>query len=136
MTTVPSIRRKDLIYPELSYQIVGALFAVYHELGSGYLERVYQEAVAHALTENGLVFREQVPVPVEFRGKKVGQYFLDFVIGEKVILELKQGNRFRRGNTDQVNAYLKSTGLQLAILANFTPEGVKFRRFVNIPSLS
>lgn len=130
----PKLKNSDVIFPELSYRIVGTLFDVSNSIGCGHLERVYQKAVAEALKTEGLKFKEQVPVQVDYQGKKVGKYFLDFLIEDKVVLELKQGERFLRGNINQVNAYLKSTGLKLAILANFTPQGVLFSRLVNIYS--
>ncbi|MFA6100077.1 MAG: GxxExxY protein [Patescibacteria group bacterium] len=122
----------DLVLPELSYQIVGMLFDVYNTLGYGHLERVYQKAIAEELKRKGLEFKEQVAFNVDYQGKKIGSYFLDFLIEDKVILEIKQGERFLRGNLNQVNAYLKASGLKLAILANFTPQGVLFKRLVNI----
>ncbi len=128
----PSLKRGDLVFPELSYKIVGALFDVYNALGHGHLEKVYQRAVTEALKERGLAFREQVPTDAVFHGKTVGKYLLDFLIEDKVVLELKQGDRFRKGNIDQVNAYLQATDRQLAILANFTQQGVLFRRIVNV----
>ena len=124
--------RKDVVYPELSYQIVGALFDVSNEIGSGHLERVYQRAVAKALQQRNLSFVEQIPFDICFNGEKVGDYILDFLIEGKVILELKQGDRFKRANLDQVVAYLKATHCRLALLANFTSQGVKYRRLVNI----
>ncbi len=127
-----TVVRKDIVYPELSYQIVGALFDVANEIGSGHLERVYQRAVAKALHQRKLSFVEQVPFDIRFDGEKVGDYILDFLIEGKVVLELKQGDRFKRANLDQVVAYLKATGCKLALLANFTSQGVKFRRLVNI----
>ncbi len=126
------INNSSLVLPELSYQIVGILFDVNNSIGYGHLERVYQGAVAEALKANKLKFKEQVPFSIEYQGKKIGKYRLDFLIEDKVVLEIKQGERFLRGNISQVNAYLKSTGLKLAILANFTPQGVLFKRLVNI----
>jgi len=132
--TGENVKRRDLVHPELSYKIVGALFDVYNVLGHGLLEKNYQRAVAEAFKTRGIAFKEQVPVPLSFQGKEIGKYFLDFLVEESVVLELKQGDRFRKGNLDQVNAYLRSSGLRLAILANFTQNGVLFRRIVNTNS--
>jgi GxxExxY protein len=129
----PVLKRGDLILPELSYKIVGVLFDVYNVVGPGHLERVYQRAVAEALKERKLKFIEQVSAPLVFKGKAIGKYLLDFLIEDKVVLELKQGDRFRKSNIDQVLAYLASTNRELAILANFTQQGVLFRRIVNSP---
>ena len=84
----------SLLYPELSYKIVGTLFQVSNKLGGGYLEKYYQKAVAECLKTEGLKFAEQVHAPFMFNGVKIGQCFLDFLIEDKIILELKKGNRF------------------------------------------
>jgi GxxExxY protein len=125
------VRKPGLVLPELSYQIVGALYDVYNEIGFGHRECVYQRAVAEALQSRAISFAEQYTVPVMFHDKKIGSYRLDFLIDDEVILELKQGDRFRASNLKQILSYLKSLNKQLAILANFTREGVLFRRIVN-----
>jgi len=125
------LRRLDLVLPELSYQIVGSLFEVSNELGAGHLERVYQRATAMALQERGIAFREQVRVPLQFSNTPVGWYQLDFLIEDAVVLELKQGERFKAANIKQVNVYLQSAQKPLAILANFCKEGVLFKRILN-----
>ena len=125
------LKRKDLIYPELSYQIVGILFDVYNELGPGHREKYYQQAIALALKNNNIGFEREAYIPVKYRASKVGKYFLDFLVGSKVVLEVKKGDYFPAGNIKQVDTYLKATGLKLGILANFTNSGIKFKRIVN-----
>lgn len=124
--------KKDLVYPELSYLIVGILFNIYKELGDGYQEKYYQKAVAIELKKHKLDFREQVSIPLKYKGEKIGNYFLDFVIEKKIVLELKKGDRFFKKNIEQVYGYLKAGNLKLGILANFTKRGVKFKRIVNL----
>ncbi len=124
--------RTDLIYPELSYKIVGILFDVYNQLGYGYQERYYEKATATALKLARLNYKEQFPVPLRFKGEKIGDYFLDFLVEDKVVLELKRGERVAKSNIDQIYAYLKATDLKLGILAQFAPSGIKFRRILNI----
>ncbi len=123
---------KKILHPKLSYQIVGLLFAVYNELGCDYQEKYYQRAVAQALKNSGISFKEQVLVPLEFQGKNIGRYFLDFLIEEKIILEIKRGDHFSIGNIRQIYCYLKATNLDLGILANFTSTGIRYKRIVNI----
>lgn len=77
-------------------------------------------------------FEEQVSAPLKYRAEKIGQYFLDFLIENKIVLEIKKDNLFRKPNIDQVYAYLKSTGLKLEIIANFTRDGVRFKRIINV----
>jgi len=123
---------EKVIYPELSYKIVGILFEVYNSLGPGYQEKYYQKAIALALAENKIKFKVEVPITINFKGNKIGQYFLDFLIEEKIILEIKKGNYFSKKNIEQVYAYLRVTELKLAILANFTSTGIKFCRILNL----
>ncbi len=77
-------------------------------------------------------FREQVAVPLVFRGTRIGTNFLDFLIDDTVILEMKKGDYFHRTNFEQVNQYLRATGLKLALIAVFTSKGVRVKRIVNI----
>ena len=122
---------EQVIYPELSYQIVGILYEVYNELGYGYREKHYERAIAQSLARQRLPFKRQLVYRIMFKGECVGRYFLDFLIDDKIILELKCGNYFSRQNMWQVRAYLFVSKKQLAILANFTAEGVRYKRVVN-----
>lgn len=126
------LRRKDIIYSELSYNINGALFNVFKELGYGHLEKVYQKAISLMLKKIGLKFNEQVLTKIEFNGEIIGKYFLDFLIEDKIILEIKQGNYFSKSHIEQIHNYLKANKLKLGLLANFTMNGVKIKRIVNI----
>jgi len=128
------ILKKDLIYPELSYQIIGVLFEVYNQLRPGYHEKYYQKAVAAGFNESGLSFKEQVCVPLTFKDCNVGRYFLDFVVDNKIVIEIKKGERFSKKNIDQIVAYLKSNALKLGIIANFGSRELKFRRIINFDS--
>lgn len=121
-----------LIYPELSYQIVGKAFDIYNEIGSGYKEVVYQKALAKSFKDSGIEFKEQVYSPIIFKGENVGRCYLDFLVDGKIIIELKSGNKFLRQNINQVYSYLKASNLRLGILVNFTREGVKFKRIINL----
>lgn len=126
------LKRDDLIYPKLCYQVMGILFEAYRQLGPGYQEKYYQKVVALELKNCKLNYKQQVRVPLEYKGAKVGNYFLDFLIENRMVLELKKGDRFSKKDIEQVYAYLKATGLKLGIIANFTSKGVRFKRIVNI----
>lgn len=129
----PELNRNDLLFPELSYQLIGVAFAVHNELGAGHLEKIYQRAYAKELAAQKMNFREQVPYNVMYKGESVGKSFLDFLVEDKVIIELKRNDKYSIKNIEQVSNYLKVSGLQLAILIHFSVEGVKFKRIVNIP---
>ena len=128
----PQIRRNDLVYPELSYEIIGYAYEVWDELGPGHLEKVYQKSFAIVLRNNNRKFQEQVYYSLKFKNEIVGKGFLDFLIDDKIIVELKKDGNFSKTNIEHVLNYLKLSNLKLAILINFTKEGIKFKRIVNV----
>lgn len=127
-----ALQRTDLIYPELSYQIIGALFGVFNELGYGYREKFYQRAIAQEFSKSNIKFAQEYRLPVVFRGEKIGDHIFDFLIDDKVVLELKQGDHFSKNDIIQAFEYLKGSNLKLAILARFTRKGLQYKRIVNI----
>jgi len=126
------LKEKKLLYPELSYRVVGILFDVYNELGYGYQEKYYERAIETELKSKGINYKKQLYVPLEFKNQKIGNYFLDFLIEDKIVLELKKGDRFSKKNIDQVYGYLKVKNLKLGIIAQFSSTDLKFKRIVNI----
>ena len=126
----------EILYKELSYAIVGAAMEVHRTLGPGYLEAVYQAALAHELMLCSLPFEEQVQLPVYYKGKLVGDYIADFVIDSKVILELKAVTELHDSHRAQAINYLASTGFQLAILLNFGSTRLQQERLVRFQSKS
>ena len=84
------------------------------------------------MIDNKIPFEEQLKVDLTFNGDKIGVYFLDFLIDNKIILELKKKDFFSKNDINQVYTYLKSTGLKLGIIAHFTSKGVRFRRILNL----
>ncbi|MDP1802298.1 MAG: GxxExxY protein [Bacteroidota bacterium] len=127
-----TLKRNDLVYPELSYKIIGCAFEVFNELGFGHAEKYYQKAMAIALKNTGLTYKEQFYAPLKFQGELVGKLYLDFLVEEKIIIELKKNAHFSKSNIDQVNQYLLSSKLQLALLINFSSKGIISKRLVNI----
>ena len=91
-----TLKRRDLIYPELSYKIVGILYETFNSLGYGYKETYYQRAIAANLKSNKLFFKEQVLAMVKFKGNVIGKFYLDFLIKDKIILEIKKIDRFSK----------------------------------------
>ena len=126
------LKRPDLLYPELSYKLIGILFEVFNEIGYGYQEKHYQKAIANTLKNVDVAFKEQLPCQIVCRKEVVGRYFLDFLVEDKIVIEIKRGRYFSKDNINQVYGYLKATGLKLGIIVNFTPNGVRFKRIVNI----
>ncbi len=129
------MHRKDLIYKDECYKIIGILYQVFKELGGELLERHYQKAVSLALKFAGINFIEQYPIKLYYLGKYIGIYYIDFLIDindAKIILEIKKNENFGLKNIKQVNDYIKTAKIKLGILANFTKTGVKYKRIINL----
>ena len=120
--------KRDLVERELSYKVVGVLFDVYNALGGGYQEKYYQKAVAKELAIRGISSEEQVRVPLIYKAMPLGRYYLDFLIENKIILEIKATDIFFARDIKQILAYLKAKDLPLGILANFGRSGLKLKR--------
>lgn len=120
-----------LIYPELSYQIIGVAYTIFNELGYGRSEKFYQRAFEQLLETSGINFTRELMVRHTLQGKPFARYYLDFVIEGKVVVELKVRPRLGYVHIKQVVDYLNSGGYKLAIILYFTPDGVKFRRVLN-----
>lgn len=128
----PPLIRKDLVYPELSYKLIGYAYEVFNELGPGHSEKTYTKAYALMLRKNGHEYKEQVYYPVRFKNEVISRAFLDFIVEEKIIIETKKNVRFSKTHIDQVLDYIKRSNFKLAILITFTYEGVVSKRIVNI----
>jgi len=132
--TAYKVHKEDLLFPELSFQVVGILFEVHNTLGYGYLEKYYQKAIAALLTKAKIKFIEQALVEIVIADEVVAKGYADFIIDDKIILEIKKGDSYRKTNIDQLHSYLKMKKLELGILANFTSKGLLYKRIVNIPN--
>ena len=108
-----------LLYSDLSYLINGVVFETYNELGFGYQEKYYYRAIKNRLVEKGLKVQEQLVAPLVSAGKSIGRYYLDFLIDNKIVLELKVANQVYPKHLKQVLGYLKANNLKLGILAVF-----------------
>lgn len=122
----------DLIYKQESYEIIGCCYYVYNQLGSGLLEKIYQKALEEVFKEKGIPFQSQFYVPIKINDKVIGKFYLDFMVGNKIVIEIKDGDRFYQREIDQIYSYLRSKELKLGLLVNFTSYGVKFKRILNI----
>ena len=122
----------NLVYPELSFKIIGIAFNVYNDLGYGYQEKYYQKAIALDLNQGGIKYEREIPIKLEYKGEKIGKYFIDFIIENKIVLELKIGSCFHRRDIKQILTYLKASGLKLGIIILISPSGIKYKRIINI----
>ncbi|MEM9253559.1 MAG: GxxExxY protein [Planctomycetota bacterium] len=115
---------------ELTESVIGAAYAVYNELGSGFLESVYERSLAILLAEQGLNCVWQAPIDVHFHGHVVGEFRADLLVESNVIVELKAVETLNKAHEVQLVNYLAATGKDVGLLINFGPTGVDIKRKV------
>ena len=114
-----------------TYAIIGAAMEVHRHLGCGFLESVYQEAMALELTAREIPYRREVEIPVFYKGQRLDAFFrADFLCFDSVIVELKALASLSGVEEAQVINYLKGTGFEIGLLFNFGAESQEHRRFV------
>ncbi len=118
-----------LKHRELSEKIIAAAYAVHKELGYGFVEKVYKNALAIELQENGVKCALEAPLKVLYHEKTVGDYYADMIVDNKIIVEVKAVSNLAPIHEVQLVNYLKATGLQIGLLINFS-ESVKVKRRV------
>lgn len=123
--------REDIVYPELSYKLIGISFKVYNSLGFECREIYVQRAYAQEILNEGLYFIREKEIALTYDGRVIGKYKLDFIVENKIIVELKVVPIIKNIHIRQVLEYLNATKLKLAILIYFTPKGVMYKRVVN-----
>ena len=118
-------------YKTETYNIRGAIFAVHHELGNGFLERVYQDALEFEFKERGIPYEREKNIQIMYKGKPLGEpYRADFVCYDKIIVELKAVEELQGIHRAQVVNYLKATGMKIGLLVNFGEEFTNIERIV------
>lgn len=125
------LQEDKLLHKDLSYRLVGMAMKVHRELGRGFLERVYENAMAILLRKESLSFQQQFPLKVYFEGQIVGDYFADMIVENKIILEFKSAENLSPAYKAQAVNYLRATGLELAIIINFGQDSLQYERIVN-----
>ena len=112
----------DYRHSQTTERIIGAAYSVYNELGHGFAERVYENALALEMDTAGLSIRRQEPIKVLYRGQVVGDYVADLVVENKVIVEVKAVAGLEGAHEAQLINYLKATGIEVGLLINFGPQ--------------
>lgn len=120
----------EIIHKDLSYAIVGAAMEVHKILGPGFLESVYESALAYEFDLRGIPYERQKRLSVSYKNKFVGEYVADMVIADQIILELKAVSAITPAHEAQAHHYLAATGLKLVILLNFGAESLQQKRIV------
>jgi len=118
----------DFAHVDLTRQIIGEFYRVYNELGYGFLEKVYENAMAIALKKSGLSVIQQLPIEVYFENQVVGKYDADLVVNDLVIVELKAAKTLSIENEAQLLNYLKATRFEVSLLLNFGATKAEMKR--------
>lgn len=115
---------------ELCYLVRGCVYEVFSQLGCGFLEKVYENALMEELRLRNLQAEAQVPVQVKYKNTVVGEYIVDILVESRIILELKAQQHVSKVNEAQLLNYLRATRLKAGLLVNFTYPKATIRRFV------
>lgn len=129
-TIEPQMNAEERRYKheELTELIIGAFYEVYNELGTGFLEKVYREAMALVLRSKGISVQCEVALPVWFRGTRIGTYEANMVVEGQVLVELKAAKGLEASHEAQLLNYLRATEIEVGLLLNFGPRP-QVRRF-------
>ena len=121
---------KDLAHSDLTRSVIGAAIEAHSHLGPGFLESVYEAAMAVELGLRKIPYEQQKAIPVFYKEVKTKDFFCDFLIGQKVLVELKAIKVLTNAEESQLLNYMKATGLRVGLLINFGEPSVKYKRFV------
>ncbi len=110
---------EEFLHKDITHSIIGAAYKVYNTLGSGFLEKVYENALYMEIELLGLEVERQAPIKVLYKGKVVGEYFADLLVEKNIIVELKAVTELNRAHEVQLVNYLRATGLRVGLLINF-----------------
>ena len=121
---------KEYKYEELTGKIISCAFEVQNNLGCGFLEKVYQNALLYELQIAGLKAEAQKPIKIVYKNRGIGTYIADFVIEDKVIVELKTVEFLTKIHKAQVLNYLKAAGFQVGLILNFARPKLEYKRVV------
>ncbi|MCS5422134.1 MULTISPECIES: GxxExxY protein [Psychrilyobacter] len=119
-----------LLYKDLSYQVVGLAMKVHRDLGTGFLEKVYENALMILFEKNKINAEQQKYLEILYYEKNIGDYVADIVVENSIILELKTVEKITGIHIAQTMNYLKITGMKLGIILNFKNEKLEYRRVV------
>ncbi len=121
----------DLLYSELTRDIIGAAMEVHKILGAGFAESVYEESLAIEFDLRKIPYERQKPIDIIYKGRFAKQFVCDFIVYDKIIVELKAIKAISDIETAQVLNYLKGTSLNLGLLLNFGASSLEYKRLIN-----
>ena len=118
-----------MLHEDITGPIIGAFYDVHNKLGTGFLEKVYENSMAHLLRLRGFNVLEQAAILVHFEGVVVGEYYADLLVAERVIVELKTAERIHPEFLAQLSNYLRATNIEVGLLLNFGRQ-TSFKRVI------
>jgi len=121
---------EDFLYKELTYAIIGAAMEVHRVLGPGFLESVYEEALAHEIDLRAIPYQGQARLAVRYKEIVAGEFRADFLVNGKVVVELKAVKALTEGDEAQLLNYLKGTAYRVGLLLNFGAPSLEYTRRV------
>ncbi len=124
-------KKQKYQFEELSKKIIGAAIEVHRELGPGFLENIYEEALKIEFSEHNIDYESQKEIKIKYLGTEIGMHRLDLLVEKKIIIELKAVKEFADIHFAQLRSYLKATGLKTGLLFNFSRPTLEKKRIVN-----
>jgi GxxExxY protein len=121
---------QEHLYSDLTYKIIGAAMTIHSTLGPGHPEEVYQKALEYELQANKIPFESQKAVSILYKGNQVGLRYLDFLVDEKIIVEIKSVNQIELLHEWQVLSYFAATPYEVALLINFGRPKLEYKRML------
>jgi GxxExxY protein len=124
------MKEKDYKYADITRTIIGAAMKVHSTLGNGFQEVIYQRALAIEMDKQGLSFQRELEMPIHYDGQEIGTRRVDFLVEEKVMVELKALTKVEDVHLAQAINYLEAYRLEVGLLLNFGAKSLEYRRVV------
>ena len=122
-----------LVYPELSYLLMELFYKIHNELGPSYQEKHYQRAIELKLKKNDIKYQKEKEIELTYEDGSLGKFYADFIVEDKIIIEVKKARFITQENTKQLYRYLKATGLKLGVIVNFgRKDKLQYKRIINL----
>jgi GxxExxY protein len=123
--------KPEYLYSEITETVIGCAMKVHRALGKGFPENIYQRALSIELNKSSLKIHEQASCPVYYDDQLIGKRIVDFMIDEKVLVEIKATSVYEPSHLNQIINYLHAFNLPIGLLLNFGKDSLEFKRFTN-----
>lgn len=123
---------QELLYKDLSYKITGLAFKIDNQIGFGQNEKMYCDALEKLLIKEKIIFRRELYAPIKVDGELIAKRYFDFLVDDKIIVEVKVGDYSYKEVCSQLFRYLKQENIRLGLIIRFNRTGVSIKRIPNI----